>query len=71
MRRIFAPAKVNLFLHVGPLGPDGYHPLASLMVFGCFPRLLTQKISPSAQLIVDMVNPASNPATTAAVDLRK
>lgn len=28
-----APAKVNLFLHVGPLGEDGYHPLASLMVF--------------------------------------
>ncbi|MBC7668486.1 MAG: 4-(cytidine 5'-diphospho)-2-C-methyl-D-erythritol kinase, partial [Gemmatimonadaceae bacterium] len=29
----FAPAKVNLFLHVG--GPDaaGYHPISSLMVF--------------------------------------
>ncbi|MEY3841055.1 MAG: hypothetical protein RLZZ542_165, partial [Pseudomonadota bacterium] len=24
-----APAKVNLFLHVGPLEADGYHPLAS------------------------------------------
>jgi 4-diphosphocytidyl-2-C-methyl-D-erythritol kinase len=29
----FAPAKVNLFLHVGPLGADGYHPLASLVTF--------------------------------------
>ncbi len=29
----FAPAKVNLFLHVGPPGADGYHPLSSLMVF--------------------------------------
>lgn len=28
-----APAKINLFLHVGPLAPDGYHPLASLVVF--------------------------------------
>ena len=28
-----APAKVNLFLHVGPLAADGYHPLASLMTF--------------------------------------
>lgn len=28
-----APAKVNLFLHVGPPGEDGYHPLASLAVF--------------------------------------
>jgi 4-diphosphocytidyl-2-C-methyl-D-erythritol kinase len=29
----FAPAKLNLFLHVGPLGEDGYHPIASLMTF--------------------------------------
>ena len=29
----FAPAKVNLFLHVGPVGADGFHPLCSLMVF--------------------------------------
>ncbi|MDP3382397.1 MAG: 4-(cytidine 5'-diphospho)-2-C-methyl-D-erythritol kinase [Phenylobacterium sp.] len=29
----FAPAKVNLFLHVGPPGAEGYHPLCSLMVF--------------------------------------
>lgn len=29
----FAPAKVNLYLHVGPPGVDGFHPLDSLMVF--------------------------------------
>jgi 4-diphosphocytidyl-2-C-methyl-D-erythritol kinase len=29
----FAPAKVNLFLHVGPIDADGYHPVASLMSF--------------------------------------
>lgn len=28
-----APAKVNLFLHVGAPDADGYHPLCSLMVF--------------------------------------
>ncbi|MFI4933762.1 MAG: 4-(cytidine 5'-diphospho)-2-C-methyl-D-erythritol kinase [Caulobacterales bacterium] len=28
-----APAKVNLFLHVGPLGADGYHPICTLMTF--------------------------------------
>jgi 4-diphosphocytidyl-2-C-methyl-D-erythritol kinase len=28
-----APAKINLFLHVGPLESDGYHPLASLVAF--------------------------------------
>jgi 4-diphosphocytidyl-2-C-methyl-D-erythritol kinase len=29
----FAPAKVNLFLHVGAAASDGYHPVCSLMVF--------------------------------------
>src|SRR6185437_861056 len=29
----FAPAKVNLFLHVGAPAADGYHPIASLMAF--------------------------------------
>lgn len=29
----FAPAKVNLYLHVGPLAADGFHPLQTLMVF--------------------------------------
>ena len=28
-----APAKVNLFLHVGPPEADVYHPLASLVAF--------------------------------------
>jgi 4-diphosphocytidyl-2-C-methyl-D-erythritol kinase len=28
-----APAKINLFLHVGSVQPDGYHPLASLVAF--------------------------------------
>lgn len=28
-----APAKINLFLHVGALQSDGYHPVSSLMVF--------------------------------------
>jgi 4-diphosphocytidyl-2-C-methyl-D-erythritol kinase len=30
---VFAPAKINLFLHVGAPGSDGYHPLCSLMTF--------------------------------------
>lgn len=33
MSAAFAPAKLNLYLHVGPPAPDGFHPLASLMVF--------------------------------------
>lgn len=31
--RLWAPAKVNLFLHVGPARPDGRHDLDSLVVF--------------------------------------
>jgi 4-diphosphocytidyl-2-C-methyl-D-erythritol kinase len=29
----FAPAKINLFLHVGATASDGYHPLTSWMMF--------------------------------------
>lgn len=32
-RAALAPAKVNLFLHVGPVDAAGYHPLASLVAF--------------------------------------
>ncbi|MBI1683021.1 4-(cytidine 5'-diphospho)-2-C-methyl-D-erythritol kinase [Caulobacter hibisci] len=32
-RSAFAPAKVNLFLHVGRPDAENYHPLSSLMVF--------------------------------------
>ena len=28
-----APAKIHLFLHVGTVGADGYHPVSSLMAF--------------------------------------
>jgi len=39
-RSAFAPAKLNLFLHVGPPADDGYHPICSLMVFAdCGDRL--------------------------------
>ena len=31
--RVFAPAKINLFLHVGARRPDGYHDLESLVAF--------------------------------------
>jgi 4-diphosphocytidyl-2-C-methyl-D-erythritol kinase len=35
-REAFAAAKINLFLHVGALAADGYHPLCSLMAFADF-----------------------------------
>ena len=33
MTRVFAPAKINLFLHVGDRRTDGYHELESLVAF--------------------------------------
>ena len=33
MLTAFAPAKVNLFLHVGAVQADGYHPICSLITF--------------------------------------
>jgi 4-diphosphocytidyl-2-C-methyl-D-erythritol kinase len=33
MTRVFAPAKINLFLHVGERRADGYHELESLVAF--------------------------------------
>ena len=36
MAEALAPAKVNLFLHVGAPAADGYHPVCSLMAFADF-----------------------------------
>ena len=48
----FAPAKVNLFLHVGPPGADGYHPLCSLMAFAAVGERLTLPEAPALELVV-------------------
>jgi 4-diphosphocytidyl-2-C-methyl-D-erythritol kinase len=40
-RSALAPAKVNLYLHVGAPGADGYHPLCSLMAFADYGDRLT------------------------------
>lgn len=47
-----APAKVNLFLHVGPLSPDGYHPICSLMTFADFGDGLSARKSDAPALTV-------------------
>ncbi|MBX9803110.1 MAG: 4-(cytidine 5'-diphospho)-2-C-methyl-D-erythritol kinase [Caulobacteraceae bacterium] len=52
-----APAKVNLFLHVGPLEADGYHPLASLVAFADVGDRLTAE--PAARLSLAMSGPFS------------
>ncbi len=45
IRSALAPAKVNLFLHVASLAPDGYHPLSSLMVFADVGDRLTLELA--------------------------
>ena len=50
-----APAKVNLFLHVGPLAADGYHPLASLVAFAGVGDRLT--VAPADRLSLTVAGP--------------
>lgn len=50
-----APAKINLFLHVGPLGSDGYHPLASLVAFADIGDRLT--VEPADRLSLEVAGP--------------
>lgn len=51
-RTALAPAKVNLFLHVGPVDDDGYHPLASLVAFADLGDRLTVASAGSSPLSV-------------------
>ncbi|HWQ86318.1 4-(cytidine 5'-diphospho)-2-C-methyl-D-erythritol kinase [Brevundimonas sp.] len=53
--RSLAPAKVNLFLHVGPVAGDGYHPLASLVAFADTGDGVT--VEPSARLSLAVTGP--------------
>lgn len=48
-----APAKVNLFLHVGPVQADGYHPLASLVAFAEVGDRLTVTRADRLSLVVE------------------
>ncbi len=55
MLRVFAPAKLNLHLHVGPPRADGRHPLESLAVFADVGDWL--RIAPSDGLSLDIEGP--------------
>lgn len=50
--RVFAPAKINLFLHVGDKRADGYHALQSLVVFAQAADELEFRPSPELALSV-------------------
>ncbi len=49
----FAPAKVNLWLHVGPPDPEGYHPLSSLVVFADVGDSLKLETARHFELVVE------------------
>lgn len=51
--RVFAPAKVNLFLHVGPPQGDGYHPLCSWMVFADIGDTVAIQPAEQPEFVVD------------------
>jgi 4-diphosphocytidyl-2-C-methyl-D-erythritol kinase len=53
--RSLAPAKVNLFLHVGPVAADGYHPLASLVAFADIGDAVT--VQPAGRLSLTVTGP--------------
>jgi 4-diphosphocytidyl-2-C-methyl-D-erythritol kinase len=71
----FAPAKINLFLHVGSVQPDGYHPVCSLMVFADIgDRLILQGaeqagFSVTGPFAVDVSDGPDNLVVRAATDL--
>lgn len=48
-----APAKINLFLHVGEKRADGFHPLQSLAVFTALGDALAMEAGPDLSLAVD------------------
>jgi len=56
--RVFAPAKINLFLHVGEKREDGYHALESLVAFAEAGDILD--IVPSDGLSLDIAGPFAN-----------
>lgn len=48
-----APAKVNLFLHVGPPASAGYHPLASLVAFADVGDIVTVQVADAPAFAVE------------------
>ncbi|MGI4817517.1 MAG: 4-(cytidine 5'-diphospho)-2-C-methyl-D-erythritol kinase [Janthinobacterium lividum] len=53
--KVLAPAKINLFLHVGAVRDDGYHPLESLVAFADVGDRVT--VEPSDRLSLTVGGP--------------
>jgi 4-diphosphocytidyl-2-C-methyl-D-erythritol kinase len=61
-----APAKVNLFLHVGALRADGYHPISSLMTFASVGDVVRVEDAPA--MAFELQGPFSGPLGADAAD---
>lgn len=59
MLTAYAPAKVNLFLHVGPAQANGRHPLDSLVMFAGAEAADRLEVEPAAGLSLGVDGPAS------------
>ena len=59
--RRFAPAKLNLYLHVGDKRADGYHELASLVIFADVGDAL--EVRPAKQLSLSLQGPFAEALT--------
>ncbi|MBN8552841.1 MAG: 4-(cytidine 5'-diphospho)-2-C-methyl-D-erythritol kinase [Caulobacterales bacterium] len=72
----FAPAKVNLFLHVGAAGPAGRHPICSLVVFADIGDVLKATSTAAHELIVegpfaDQIGPLEDNMVTRALAMAR
>lgn len=65
----WAPAKVNLYLHVGPVQPNGRHPLDSLVVFADFAAADHLEAVPAGAISLDVTGPQAAAAGTGAENL--
>ncbi|MDQ1154201.1 4-(cytidine 5'-diphospho)-2-C-methyl-D-erythritol kinase [Brevundimonas sp. SORGH_AS_0993] len=55
VRTALAPAKINLFLHVGAVDGDGYHPLSSLVAFADMGDMVA--VEPAERLSLSVMGP--------------
>lgn len=64
LQSALAPAKVNLFLHVGPVQANGRHPLDSLVAFAGPEAADRLRVEPASDLSVTVIGPGAKDAGT-------
>ena len=63
--RVRAPGKVNLALRVGPVGPDGYHPLATIFqAVSLFEEVTATQAAPGSGISLTVSGPQSEAVPT-------